>query len=240
MFIDSYLDRMIGDKITKANVEERANHKSSGKLSASMLGEPLQWQILKVLGVPPKEIDEYTLRKFKRGKDIEEWFVNHIEPVEKQKFVEYRNTVGFIDATVYTGQWDSPVQELTGLGEGIIPMEVKSTSNAKFKRVVSSVAPDRGHILQACFYAIATQCPKFAISYVATDDLRVQTYVLDTLNYIPEVEAVITAFEEQLKTGQIPVFVPAEKWQENVKYNKYPDWSNLSHEELQAKFKALK
>jgi len=69
--IDNYIDNKISKKVVEENKQRELNHVSSGRLSASMLGEPLQWQILKIKGVKPKEIDEYTLRKFIRGKDVE-------------------------------------------------------------------------------------------------------------------------------------------------------------------------
>lgn len=228
MFIDTYADRIIGEKIKLENEIERQNHIASGKLTASMLGEPLQWQILKVLGVKPKEIDEYTLRKFKRGKDIETWFVDHISPLDKQKPVEYRSCVGVIDAVVDSDIWDCR--------KGVIPIEVKSTSNAKFKRIVKGVKPDRGHVLQACFYALAEGKEWFAVSYVATDDLRVHTFVMSTADHKEEVERVIDRFKAQYNTGIIPAFVAEEKWQENIKYCKYPEFMTMP----ETKFESFK
>lgn len=229
MLIDNYIDRKIGETLSKENEEERKNHVSSGKLTASMLGEPLQWQILKVIGVEPKPIDEYTLRKFKRGKDIETWLMTHIGAIETQKKVEYRDVVGIVDAVCDTKDWDFP--------KGIIPVEIKSVSNAKFKRIVKAVAPDRGHCLQACLYALAIGCPHFAVSYVATDDLRVHTFILETEDWREKVDTIINRFEEQHSKAEVPVFIPEEKWQADLKYNKYPEWSNLTEEEIAQKIK---
>src|SRR3990167_4508836 len=117
MKIDSYLDRFIEKKFIEKNKEKERNHKSSGKLSASMLNDPLQWQILKVLGAPQKELDEYTLRKFFRGNQIEDWAVGETpDVIEKQKLIEYRNCIGYADATVDTKNWDFKL--------GIIPVEL--------------------------------------------------------------------------------------------------------------------
>ena len=50
MYFDTHTDRLITKKLLAQKLEEKENHIPSGKLSASMLGWPLQWQILKVLG----------------------------------------------------------------------------------------------------------------------------------------------------------------------------------------------
>src|SRR5438105_4187037 len=123
---DNFLDRKIGDEIVAAALVKEAAHAVSGKLSASRLNDPLQWQLLYVLGVPQKPIDEYTYRKFLRGNHVEDWLLSKLTPVEKQKFVEYRGVVGYVDAVCDTADWQFP--------SGIIPLEVKSVSNMKFKR----------------------------------------------------------------------------------------------------------
>ena len=119
MRIETHLDKLISQRLIEANDKERENHKSSGKLSASMLGQPLQWQILKTIGVPPKPFDEYTLRKFKRGKDIENWFIGEISPNFKQPFVEYRSTIGYVDLNLVQ-------DESFDFKLGEMPHEVKS------------------------------------------------------------------------------------------------------------------
>lgn len=228
MIIDNYLDREISRQIVKANQEERDGHVSSGKLSASMLGQPLQWQILKSMGVPQKEVDEYVLRKFKRGNDVEDWFLKAIPNVlERQKFVEYRNVVGYVDSIVDTCDWEFPI--------GVAPLEVKSVSNMKFKRIVASGQPDRGHALQNALYAIAEKKNSFAVSYIATDDYRIQTYILSTADWLPDVDKIIDRYDAQKALGRVPVFVAEEKWQANADYNNYPEWSDLSQEEIDLK-----
>src|SRR3990172_982421 len=89
--IDNYLDRLISEKLIK----QQENREPSGKLSASKLWWPLQWQILATQFGLKSHIDDYTLRKFQRGHDVEEWFVKQIEPKETQKFLEYRGVIGY-------------------------------------------------------------------------------------------------------------------------------------------------
>jgi len=228
MIIDNFIDQDIGRRLLAENDEERKGHISSGKLSASILNDPIQWQVLKTLGVEGKPIDEYVIRKFRRGKDIESWLVDLLKPVDKQKFVEYRNTVGYVDAMVDTKDWEFP--------SGIIPVEIKSVSNAKYKRILKQ-GPDKGHLLQAGLYAIATVSPKFALCYVASDDLRIHTTIHETEEFRGEIDAIIDKFEEQMGKRVIPVFEAREKWQSNPEYCRYPDLVDKNQEELIEYFK---
>src|SRR3990167_10616981 len=98
MIIDNTIDRKIGTMLLAENKEKRKAHIPSGKLSASMLNWPLQHIMLKLKGIEPDPVDEYVIRKFKRGDEIEQWLVSHMDGVvEKQKKVEYRNAIGFVD-----------------------------------------------------------------------------------------------------------------------------------------------
>ena len=231
--IDNYLDREIGRLITKKNEESQKAHKSSGKLSASQLGNPLQWQILKSLGVEEAKKDEYTLRKFKRGNDVEEWYLSAVPGVvERQAFLEYRDVRGYPAAIVDTSKWDFPTNEKP-------PLEVKSTSNANFKWILKD-GPKMGHCLQGTLYAVAKGVKKFPLSYIATDDYRVQTYWIAVKDYQKRMDAIIDRYEAQKATGLVPVFVSEEKWQENQKYNPYPEWATLTQEDINKKIASLK
>jgi hypothetical protein len=119
---------------------------------------------------------------------------------------------------------------------GILPHEVKSVTNLKFKRVVKEGA-DRGHKLQATLYALGMKSKYYAIDYIASDDLRIETYIYETKDTQAEVDEVITKFQEQLKLKVVPVFEAIEKWQANENYNQYYEWMNLSLEEIEKKLK---
>jgi hypothetical protein len=231
MKLDTYLDKKIGAIVKADNDAARAKHKSSGKLSASGLNDPLQWQMLHSLGIEGKEPDEYTLRKFLRGNQVEDWYVSQIKPIETQKFVEYRETVGYVDAIVDTALWDFP--------SGVIPFEIKSVSNMKFKRI-DKQGPDKGHKLQAGFYAVCLQVPHFGISYVATDDYRIKTFILDTHDIKEEIDGIVTKFLEQKKTGLVPKYEAREKWQSNPDYCRYPEWMELDEKGIAEKLKVEK
>ena len=231
MINDQTIDRKISKVIIAGNEKEKEKHISSGKLSAGMLGQPLQWQILKTIGVPQKELDEYVLRKFQRGKDVEEWLLGYMDGiVDKQKFVEYKNTIGYIDAIVDMKDYEFKV--------GVIPHEIKSVSNAKFRRIVKVDGADHQHLLQATLYAMATKSEKFAIDYVSTDDYRIKTYIYDTKDYSDEVEKEIKEFYDCLKAKRIPTFEPKLAWQSKPDYNNYPDFMKLNEQEILNKIKS--
>jgi len=229
--IDQTIDREIGKKLLELNQIERENHKSSGKFSASMLGNPLQWNILKMIGVPAKELDEYTLRKFKRGKDIEEWLVSHLKDVvAKQEFVEYRGWIGYADAIVDTKDYEFKF--------GITPREIKSVTNMAFKYIVQEGEAKPAHKLQGGFYGLGKSATHFGVDYVASDDLRVQTFVYPVADVKPDIDRIIDENEASLHSGQVPVFEPREKWQGDKLYNNFPDWAGLTQEEIGDKLKS--
>ena len=202
--LDNTLDIQIGSAIVVRALEKEKTHISSGKLSASKLGSPLQWQILYVRGVPSKEIDEYTYRKFLRGNHVEDWLIGEIKCVDKQKFVEYRNVVGYADAIIDTKDWQFPC--------GIIPLEIKSVANSKFKRIVKEKNADRGHKLQAGLYALALGYDNFAVCYVAADDYRIHTYIYETKDIKEEIDRIIDRFDEAIKIPKVPEFEATESW----------------------------
>ena len=228
MKIDTFIDNQIGIKLLECNKIESEKHRPSGKLSAGMLGKPLQWQILKILGVPTKDFDEYTLRKFLRGKQIEQWLISEIpDVVETNKFVEYKDCVGYVDAVVDTKDYNYKL--------GTIPHEIKSVANRKFKRIEKANDADRSHKLQAGLYALAMGSEHFAIDYAASDDLRIKSFVYETIGIKAEIDNIIKVFYETLESKIVPVFQPCELWQENPKYSDYPEWQELNLEELKNK-----
>lgn len=226
---DGYLDRLIGKNLLKEQDEN--DRISSGKLSASKLFWPLQWQILSTQFGLKSSFDEYTLRKFQRGKDVEDWFIKQINPIDKQKFLEYRGAIGFCDSIVDTQTWDSPI--------GILPLEVKSVTNMKFKRIEKTGA-DEGHILQNALYGLALKSEYHAIAYIASDDYRIVTTIHKTQDSKDQIDKIIDEFNEAVKSQTIPKFEPRTKWQAEIKYNNFPEFAGMTESELKEAYKKLK
>ena len=230
MKVDLYVDRVITKSLFEEVEKDAEKHNKHGKLSASQMGYPLQWQILKARGIKPAPHDGYTLRKFKRGNQVEDWFISQVpDVVDTQKTLEYRTAIGRCDAIVDTKDWDFNV--------GIIPVEVKSVTNANFKHIQNRKESTRGHMLQAGFYARALQKDFFAIAYIASDDYRVRMHIHNVCEIEEELDGIITTFQTQLDTGVVPVFAPKEAWHSLIKYNPYPEWAKLSDKEITKKMK---
>lgn len=221
-----YLDKHIETTLLEKNAERAKNHKSSGKLSAGRLGWPVQWQVLKAIGVPSSPLQEYTVRKFLRGNHVEDWLRTMIPGlVEEERFVEYRDVVGYVDAVVNMDDWNLPHIK------GEVPHEIKSTANSAFKWVIRDGAK-KGHQLQAALYALAMGSEYFVIDYVASDDYRVKEFVGKTSDFADEVHDIIENYDEARALKIVPEFEPKEKWQANVKYNNYVEFADLNEKEI--------
>lgn len=221
MYLVQGLENEITNQLRQEEANQQATRTPSGKLSASMLGEPLQWQVLKSLGLGTRQVEDYVLRKFERGRDTEKWFLNRIaRGVQKTgATVFYKGAIGvydaLIDTTAYNGKF------------GVIPLEVKSVTNAKFKHIEKSRAPDENHLLQGAFYALALETDQFALSYIASDDYRTLTWLFETQDYKDEIDKIIERYNVQMSKQKIPIFEPRYKWQATKDYNKYPEWQEL-------------
>lgn len=213
------IDTTIQEAIAKKVLAERdANERTpSGVLSASKLGWPLQWQMLYRLGVPEKKPDEYTLRKFVRGNDVEDRIIGWIQPEQKQVKVEYRGVRGVVDMIM-----DYPV-------------EVKSVTNMAFKHLQKEGAK-RGHRLQAELYAKALNSQKYVIAYVASDDYRVLCIEFETSDMV---DKVIDRYDAQVKLGTVPIFAEEEKWHADPKYSPYPEWMKLNDKQIAEKLETI-
>jgi len=225
--IDNTLDNYITEVIRKNNDDKESSHKKSGKLSASKLSWPLQWQVLDRLGVETKPMDDYVLRKFVRGVQVEKWLISQMpDVVDSQKFIEYNGVVGYVDALLKTDT-------------GTVPHEIKSVANMKFKRIETAKQPDDAHALQAGLYAMALDSEMFYIDYVSSDDLRILSFCLYTKEYKNRINNIINIYNKAIEDKVIPVFEPLYDWQKDFKYSSYPEWMDLNEEEIRLKAKRL-
>lgn len=208
----------IQEAIDRIVLREHEEREPSGRLSAGKLGWPLQWQMLHHMRIQPKSFDEFTLRKFQRGKDVENRIIEWLKPEKKQVECEYRGVVGYCDMVLE------------------YPVEIKSVTNMAF-RYIQKEGGKASHKLQGELYAKALGFPKYAIGYVASDDYRVLCYEYEVKD---EVDSVITAYEDQVKKGFVPIFEAKEKWQGMLEYNSYPEWMKLTEKEIAEKLGALR
>lgn len=218
MTVNPKIQELIAQKVL-ADEADRDAKEPSGRLSASRLGWPLQWQMLHHFKVPRKPIDEYTLRKFARGHDVEDRIMTWLAPDKDKMQVEcdYRGVVGIADVILD------------------YPIEVKSVTNMAFKFKQKEGMSD-SHRLQAMLYAKALGFDTFGVAYVASDDYRVLCFEEKVTN---EVDDIIDAYEAQVALGVIPTFTAKEKWQSMEEYNPYPEFMKLTEAQIAEKLATL-
>jgi len=213
------------------NDNERANHVSSGKVNPSGLGQPIQWQVLRILGVPQKQIDDYTLGVFRRGNSTENDIIEEFEGIGivkgKQLKIDWNGMFGYIDS----------VMDLTRIGLKELPIEIKSIKNAKWARIVKEGKPDNSNALQASVYALATKESVGVVLYVSAEDYRVMLFFVNPSDYLERIKETVQTIQNCIKNGFVPRFEARESWQALTQYNNYPEWSQLSEEEIIAKLK---
>lgn len=218
MIIDNKIQQIINEALIADNQARNAEHVSSGLLSASMLYQPLRFQVMKTIGVPTKQPDPYVLGKFKRGNDVEDWYIGMLERagvlIEKQKEVKYKNVIGFIDAYIDPSSLNFKEAKIH---------EVKSVTNAKLKQIANTEI-DYHYRLQATLYALALGEMYYAIDIVSAEDLRVNTYIFDIKETQKDVDEIIARYDQAMKDwksyGALPVFEthPKVAWTSNFEY----------------------
>lgn len=215
-------------RLRKARDEN--DHISSGGLSASNIWWPLQWQILKSMGIF-SEVDDYALGLFERGNEVEESCILDIpDVIERQKPVNYKGVVGIVDAIVDTKSFEK--------NYGIVPIEIKSVKNAKFTRILKADDSDLQYRLQATVYALALKSDHYGVVIKSADDGRVLTYFYQTADTADFVENVISEYSMAKQKGVVPEFSIRHdnfKWAEKETYNQYPEFMKLSSEEATKK-----
>ena len=229
--ISPIIQDIIYSKLREENDKERAKHIKSGRLSAGQLGMPIQHQILNALKVEGKDFDNYTLGKFKRGNEVEDFVIRMLgdDIYACQVDCNYRDCVGKLDIELFGDKWNVPY----------LPVEVKSVTNMAFKWMLKDAQAKRGHKLQAGLYALAQDLPKFSVLYVASDDYRTLHLVYDTETVKDEIDLVIDLFNLTWESKEIPVFEAIEKWQEKIMYNSFPQYVKKTEAELKLVAKKL-
>lgn len=241
--IDNSINKFINETLIAENEAREHEHESSGKLSASMLYQPLRFQVLKTIGAPRKKLDAYVLGKFARGNQVEDWFVEQLKKMglllETQKKIEYRDCIGFADASVDSDKMFCK--------KGELPLECKSVTNAKLKRI-SATSVDYHYRLQACYYALGMGRRFYGVSILSGEDLQVSIYIYDVTDggIKAEVDQAITNYQaamENWKTNKVlPAFAPNPKvpWTANLQYSMFDEfWATAPDSEVIKKLSEL-
>lgn len=237
--INSIHDKDVSSSIVRLmrqeHEEKSALHEPSGKMSASQLGKPILEQVLKIIGVPPKPVDDYTLGLFRRGDSVEENFMELMKPDEAQKPVEYKGVVGLIDAIK-----NDRVYEIKSIKNS--QFQYLNPENDKRQRRNGELVPiysgvKRSNALQAGLYALAEGKDEFTIIYASADDLRTIAHTVKTEDVKDEIENIIDEVNKALKSGVLPVFVAKESWQSDSRYSSYPEWISITPDTAMLKLK---
>lgn len=223
--IDNSINKYINDSLVAENEAREHEHESSGKLSASMLYQPLRFQVLKTIGAPRKPLDAYVLGKFIRGSQVEDWFAKKLGEmgilIEVQKKVEYRDCIGYADTIINTDKMYCK--------RGVMPNEIKSVTNAKLKRV-GQTEVDYHYKMQACYYALGEGKNYYAITIISGEDLRPQVFIFETREMKGAVDKAITDYQEAMAKWKsdkvLPPFAPNPKvpWTANLQYSMFDEF----------------
>lgn len=233
MIIDQKIQQIINQALIEDNAKRAESHTPSGLLSASMLYQPLRFQVMKTIGVPAKQLEPYVLGKFKRGNDVEDWYVGMLDRagilLEKQKEIKYKNTIGYIDAYIDSSKLNFKECKIH---------EVKSVTNAKLKQIANTNV-DYHYRLQATLYALALGERYYAIDIISAEDLRVNTYIFDIRDTQKDVDAIIANYDRAMeawnKNQSLPPFEvhPEVKWTANFEYAPFSvEYCEMSDDEI--------
>lgn len=220
MIVDNAINTFIDEQLLKENAEREAKHTPSGKLSASMLFQPVRFQVLKTIGVPRKPIDPFVLGKFDEGNDAEAKLVARYKQMDvliaTQRLCTYRDAIGYVDAVI-----DS---EKLNFKQGEMPHEIKSAANMKLKRI-KNTGVDWHYKIQACFYVMALGSEYYAVDVVSYESSAyVLSNIFKTSAMASNVDKAITAYDhvmiEWRNNKTIPPFEPNPevKWTGNKNY----------------------
>lgn len=221
--------------LIQAMVAEQRREEPSGRMSASRLTWPTQWQILWKLKVPPSQedwevkpnkINTLHFRHFARGKQCEDWLEKTMPPMKAQEEVHYRGWVGYADR-IDTGS-------LFGVDSAVVT-EVKSVKADKWYKMFVNPGdgPQYDHVLQANFYAMGLNLPQYVVCYLRSDTMETRTYLYNVDEYRKDVDEQIDLYDQAVDSGTIPVFKAKVEYQKNPKYNMYSEYMDWTPKQLQ-------
>lgn len=239
---DQWINRKINENRFEDNKKHREAHEPSGKLSASMLFQPLRFQVLKTIGLPRAEFDAYTLGVFDKGNRVEARFVESmrrnggiVEDVavaekhgltwdkDKKQFLSvYRDSIGYVDAVANTDIMESKL--------GIMPWEVKSVTSYKYKHIKKAGGIDWHYQLQACQNALGMNSDYYGVVIISKEHDDPHVNIFRTRELKRDVDQIISRYGEAMdnwrKDRTLPKFEvdPRAKWAGNPKYAMYDEF----------------
>lgn len=233
---------MIAEEYIKAglkqvNKDEKANRVQSErrpdglrKLSPTWLNKPTLWTLLHLVGVQDAEAEEYSLGVFRRGKDVEDTYVELVkmfEPtLETQNQISYRGMTGYIDIHIPDKKEVREVKSIKTTAWNYIKPSKKAMGEYGTADIHDYIYMKYPHyVIQAATYALDKGYDTFTIDLIKADDLQSLTLVYNTADYKQVVDSKIDAIEEVIKSyladGTLPEFVPFNQWDEHPTYASY-------------------
>ena len=217
------LEEALMRSILEINKKDREGHVKSGRLSASALCKPLLWQVLSYLKLDsPKNAN--SIMTMRRGVDMEKLVLDYLGFEKPTEDILYRGVIGKLDSFYKTD-------------DGRYPLEIKSVSRDKFRRITTAGVPDEQYAIQAGLYGLALNTDKFYIMIVNSTDYRTLCYEMNTQDYKQQIDSKIDSFEFVIKNKIMPRFEANYKFYNDVKYQDFPAFNSLSPDEIVMKLK---
>lgn len=234
------------------------DYEELGCISGSKIAKSTLSAVLTMLGING-EYDSYTIRKFKRGHDVEAVAVEFFTGVPKheQKDGEwltpkegYPITGKFMlqaqPVKGYRGMTNN-VDILEDVGHGVIVHEIKSATKMAFDKVNGS-GRSKGNTNPEPHSHYATQASSYALSdwgkpvinciihYFNADDYRIVSFFVNFKEFKPVIDKNIDDIQNAFATKEFPVFEAKNDWEKIKKYLGWlEDWSDLNSKQIAEK-----
>ncbi|MBV6446399.1 MAG: hypothetical protein IFNCLDLE_02697 [Ignavibacteriaceae bacterium] len=253
MILDTNIRAFVDFYLTYTNYLQSKTREPNGRLTAGFLWQPKRFQLLKYLQFIDKPApDPYSLRKFKRGVDVEAHFVSMCKEMgiltDTQKEFTYRGVYGLGDTVLDSSTFNEAsvmskldpdivalmmmktpqvVQNFLAIKERVKSLpkavyEVKSVKNSSYKWIVDKGEISWHYKLQAGLYGLADNNEHFGLAFIASDDLREHVAVFKTREMKAEIDRIIDEYEAMVKDWEEHRKVPA--WEVHDKWMDKEDY----------------
>jgi len=164
--------------------------------------------------------------------------------VHLQYPAEYRGGKGYIDiAQRRDGNIIlHEVKSATKLAYDRVAASGRSASKATYEQidgkktrtgsVQNEPSPYEHHAIQLSWYGLGHKIEQCFLHYFNADDYRLCSFAILPSEYKEEIDAEIDAIQKAFETGVLPIFEPFLDFHKAYKNDTYPDFNNLTSEEL--------